>query len=252
MATIVTNTQEKYYQTDRPKVPYFVLHVALKAHFADMLFGGDQTRIEYASNDYALRKRSDSQKEESHLNFPFLNYKRTQYGFDDTPWRYHRSLFNDGVYIDEIGTKIRANPSQVTFEGTFWTDNEQDLVEASRRINFDADGVTEFDYDVQIKNITTGDICALALHAQLNYTSRDFDPTYNEQDWLDINKIHTIGLDFNVSTWDINPADPEEPIDYSITETVIYNYKVKNFLGQITDEEVYQFLVSELDDDYYS
>jgi len=242
---------KKYFPIDKSKLSYYVTHLFMKDYFNKMLFTEDETtRVFIASNAYALRDRSDSVAgSQSNLDYPFMNFKRTAWE-NDFQRRSRRGYYN-GVYIDEVGTKIKYNPVIFSFEGTIWTNTESDMVEFQRRISWDSNNTTEFDVLLTIKNTQ------IPLTVYLNYNNYDFDPQYNEQDWLNQDKIHTIGLTFTVTTFDIEVNEPSSVEkdknprlysgdSFSETEEVIYEYSVKTLNGTISGKETISIPFSEL------
>lgn len=252
---------------------YYTLHIALKQHFSNMLYGGDATRIEYTTNGNALRQRSnriqnftdanntihaenEDIRSQDYLNFPFMNYKRGNYEFTDNPFRWNNTLQGSGVFIPEIGKKVLLNPVTFSFQGTVWLPSELDMVETQRRLRFDADNKTEIPYFLTTEDLD-GNPCDLAMWSKLNYNSIDLDPEYQDDSWLEQNRIRTIGLSFSLDTFDAVIV-PDEGFDndlidgykpagsFAITEEVLWNFKVQNALGNITYEETFQFLIDEL------
>ena len=100
---------------------YYGVYIAVDNHFSDLLFSGDNTRIVTARDDYALRKRSDLQANQgrSDLDFPFMNYKNRGWSFNDA-WQKHTFPgFYQGIYIEDLGQKVKYDPVSFEFEGTF-------------------------------------------------------------------------------------------------------------------------------------
>ncbi len=243
MASILVSSVNPFYVYSRSSQPFFQLHISLKEHFSNLLYDGDQTRLVYTQNDNALRKRQDGNFEDTNLFFPFMNYKRTpDFNPDPVSGRWNNKLYASGVYIDALGMKVKANPVNISFEGMIWLSTEQDLAETFRRLRMDADNFTELTYTVVINGVE------LPLNLELGYDTLQYDPEFTDRDWLEKNKIHTIRVDFSVNTFLIETVNPDDTLEYSITEKVIYDFKNKNCLGEITYEETIDWLIDEYDD----
>lgn len=254
-------TPSRYYSYDQSQFVFFALHSVLKEFWANSMFpttgfGGNPTggleRLVYASNDYALRKRSEdliNRKEDvnstqSQLDFPFLSYKRTGIEFNDVLNKWNHIAFSSGIYLDDIQDKAYITPVSITFEGIFWCSTESDLQWAEQQLRFIADGLTEdaLEYSLMYGNTE------VPMSAILNFNSINLDPTYNENDWLTQNKIHTINLDFQIDTYMVRFGNPLKPnANWSLTEKVIFDFKTEFQLSDDTlDEEVIELLYSEL------
>lgn len=183
--------------------------LALMDFFDKVLFVKDKTRVIYASNSYAFRARSQvSNKEENsefqQLNLPFMNLAISQGGISlqDTKLYSSYEAKTNGIYVEELGKKIRLYPMNIRFEGTFFTTQMADAQMAISRL-FKV-GSTEillqpslFYNDVEIKNV-----------ANIVFDDIVLDDQYQETDWLEKNRIHTVGITVSASTYlvDIFPG----------------------------------------------
>jgi len=226
-----------YYDYNKSLTPYYASLIALDNHLANTFFNGDLTRIVTASNNYALRKRSDQDKDTSNLNLPFMNYKRTEWGFDDRIGKWSNPAFSEGVYLAEIGKKVRILPIVVSFESILWFATESDIAKAYHLLRFDSDGLTELEYELVIDGTT------YPMWLWFTYDDAKFDPDYNESDWLEQNKIRTVSLNFTAHFFDIESGST----DFAITEKVIHDFIVRNNLGDISQEEFYEYLQNRYD-----
>jgi hypothetical protein len=172
----------------------YAVDIAIENHFTNLLFKGQTGHIVYASNSYALRKRSDQNNGE--LQFPFLNYWLRNFEPGPRPW-WNVGAFTKGVFIEELSAKVRYAPITLSYEVSYWCKRDDELKFAISEINFDADNVTILVPTISIESIN------LPLSALLGYSGTSYNPTYNEQDWLDRNSIHTAGLDMSLDTMSI-------------------------------------------------
>ena len=101
--TLVTglNNYNSYYTSANTfKNSLYAINISLIEYFEDTLFGGETTRIVYASNEFALRKRASTQPN-NNLSLPFMNFRLAPGGYSDrdVPKRwYNRSADVEGIY----------------------------------------------------------------------------------------------------------------------------------------------------------
>jgi hypothetical protein len=231
---------ERYYDYDKVNHSYYATHIAIDNHFSNLLFSGDSTRIVTATNGYALRARSDQFKDKANLRFPFMNYKRNAWDFFEGYNKHAFNAFYQGVYIPELGSKVKYDPIYFGFEGTIWFAREDDMVYAMSQMRFDLDGQTQLIYYVDINGVT------IPVYIEFEYNELSLDPSYNESDWLRQNKIHTIGFNFRANTFDLQVVSPNDG-DFSITEKVLFDFAVNNCQDVATYEEALEFAVKKID-----
>lgn len=188
----------------------YALDIEIENHFSKILeFPLD--RIIYASNEYAFRERT--RKNDGDLNLPFLNYYRT--GYEES----QRNWFND--YANRFGLmdlsnsftsllgggRLRIYPITITYEATAFFGQNKDCEYAMNKLLFDASNETKIIPQLETNK---GDIFQ-------NIGIIDFDlsynPTYQESDWLEQNRIWTIGIDFSVTTFMIGNFNANPDVD---------------------------------------
>ena len=195
--------------------------LTLMDYLDKLLFVNDKTRVIYASNEYAFRARSQvSRKEENSdlqlndLNFPFMNIAVSQGGisWQDTKLNSSYEAKTSGIYIDEIGKRARLYPMNIRFEGIFYTTQMADAQLAISRLFRKATSELLLQpslwyNDVELKNI-----------ANVVFDDIVLDDKYQESDWLEQNRIHTVAVTISVSTYlvDIYPGAFTEEDDPSM------------------------------------
>ena len=202
----------------------YSMDIAIEAHFTNLILQDESTRMVYASNDYALRRRAKGQ-DYNNLNLPFMNYRIDDYAFGATPW-WNNRLFSRGLYLPELGQNIRMSPVSLNYEATFWAHRDEETLYAFSELRFDADSKTTLTANIDISGIE------VPFPGQLSYTNLDFTPKYNEQDWLERNKIHTITLDFAVITWIMKTN-----LDITIPTKAILSFQATHGLEDTTSYE---------------
>jgi len=214
----------------------YAIDLSLISHFSSMLFNNDVNRVQYSSNAYAMRKRSDNNN--GRLDLPFLNFKAVSYEPGERAW-WNASAYTKGVYIPELSQKIKMAPVTIGYEASIWLHKDSDLRYAFSELIFDADNKTI----LNVQQATYIDINGqtVSLPTVLNYTGLDFEPEYNEQDWLERNNIHSASLDFEIGTFAIKSND-----NICIPERVLFNFANTKDMKNYTYDEVYNFLVEDL------
>lgn len=166
--------------------------IAIENYFRSLLLEDTSDRIVYSSNAYAFRKRSKNNS--GNLELPFINYHLENYEPGPRPW-WNAQSYTNGVYVEELEAKILCAPITLTYEASMWLHRYDDTIYAISEANFDSDNKTTLTPTVTIESQE------LDLTAVLSYNGNQFDPQYNEQDWLDRNKIHSITMDFTLDTF---------------------------------------------------
>lgn len=247
----------RYYDSNNNLLnTFYSLNIQLQTFFTDLLFPEDSTRIIYSSTAYAFRKRFTQQTQNpdentpiyfNNLNFPFMNYRGKIKNGTDRHW-WNQSAQASGIFIDEIGKKLKYTPVTVQYDSTVYYGRDDDKQKAMNDLIFSASNEVQVPFYINVDGID------LQMPGVLTYKLDD-EPTFNEQDWLKMNKIHTIKLDFEVQTIMIKTNDPGT--NYCITEQAILNFSKMNpdlssdELSQPpTQDEIYDTLT--VIENYYS
>lgn len=217
---------------------YYSLTIALENYLAGLVLNNDLKRVIVSSTDYALVKRS-GKEELNNANFPFINYKMVGKSVGgDRNW-FSMEGFAQGIYIDGLRKKLRVAPITITFDSTAWFSRDDDYQYALDKLLLDAAAETKIAYTLDYNGVLVKNI------AIITYTP-DASPKFTESDWLERNKIWTIGLDFNIQTW--LPIDTAE--GFCIPKEIILNYATEKGLpdgtGVTEDETVYKFAINHL------
>lgn len=215
----------------------YSMNIALETKFKQMFFKDESNRIVWSRNSFAMRKRSQDLKVDNvnGLNFPFMNYKITK--IDPTtkrPWAH--SIGNiSGVYIPELNRKIKFSPITVKYESTLWYQRYDDLNYAYQLLAYNSSVEDRLTYYTEIVGQE------VKQYGIIEY-SLDFDPTYDEEDWLKRNNIHTITMDFTVQSFYI--ADNE---DICLPRSVLLDFTINNYDGEEVISDIHTLIT-----DYYA
>ncbi len=215
-----------YYQDSSYLNTFYIIDLALITHFANMLFGGDQSRVVYSSNEFAFRKRSENNV--SNLNLPFMNFRLKSHEVGERI-RWNLPSNSQGVFIDEIDAKVRFSPILLNFEASMWFHRDFDIKYAFNEIIWDSDNKT------LLKPHVTIDAVDVDFPAHLSYSGPSLDPEYNEKDWLEKNNIHSATIDFEIQSFALKTNT-----DITIPTGLVFNFashiepKDENYLEALT------------------
>jgi hypothetical protein len=174
-------------------------------YLADTLFEGDLDRIVWASNDKTFRKRQEQITKRSPtigtLDMPYCSFRLSQDGLEKSaqrPW-FNQALNAEGIWIEELGRKVRVTPCQLRYEGVICVQHDTDLYWLQQLLLWGASNEkilspileTESDSGTaqEIKNIA------------VVYLTPHMNTRFGENDWIQNNKIQAIDLDIQVDTY---------------------------------------------------
>jgi len=179
-----------------------IMTLALWKYFANNYFKGDMQRLVYSSNDYAFRRRHETNPGDVQgLNFPFMNIKlRNISNNNDRNWK-NRSLEASGVYQQALGAKIYLTPVRLEFDATMFLHKEADLHAASNKFLWD--NAVETFIQAEVEAELNSRKAVFKLQAYLDY-EMEYDNQYNEKEWLEKNKIRTIAIQPSLNTFLVN------------------------------------------------
>jgi len=246
MAEIVRNEilGGSYYDLSSFQNTIFSTILCMQQYWADFLFDGTLDRVVYAKNDFAFRRRIETQKldpdtvlQATNLNFPFMNFSITGIQPDtDRRWK-NFGLELDGIFNETIGKKIRMSPVKIQFEASYFTNKTNDLHYIMSELMWDDALETIVRPQLEID----GEL--FDNHGQLLYNGMDFDSQYNENDWLEKNKINVIGMDFEIDTFLVK-ANTER---FGIPKEVIFSFGHSQGL-EGTPDQVIQGVIDHLEE----
>ena len=177
-------------------------------------------RIIYASNEYCFRERT--RRNEGELNLPFLNYYRVGFDDADRPWKNDFSnrfglIDRENKFTSLMGGKMRIYPITISYEATAFFGQNKDCEYAMNKLLFDSSNETIINPQVETNE---GDIIKNA--GVMNFDI-EYNPNYQESDWLEQNRIWTIGLDFTVTTYMIGKFD-QNPDGLRVAKKVLLEF----------------------------
>lgn len=198
------------------EIESYALDIAIENHFSQLL-DLPLDRIIYASNDYCFRERT--RKNEGNLNLPFMNYYRVGYSETDRfLWNNYANLrglldVTGQNYERETGSKIKIAPVRVEYEMSIFFSQQKDCEYCYKLLAFDESNETLLYPTMKINE--NYDLKNIAIQSM----NLEFNPTYNESDWLINNKIYSITIDPQFDTFQIM-ADTE----FDLAEEIVFNF----------------------------
>lgn len=205
--------QARQYYIHSGYVPvYYYVYESLENWIANTIFRQDRSRVFLASNEYVFRRRfeltdmtrSFRDLEASSLHFPFANYwpLNVSWSAEDRVAANPAALLYEGINTSR--SRIKASNANLSIPVTFYFDREDDARFAYSTLYFYT--FNEFNYETSItfQNEEVG------LPVVISIKSLQFNPQYNEKDWLKQNRIFIVSATLNVRTYLISP--PDQPI----------------------------------------
>lgn len=216
------------------------LDAAIVEHYADLLFKGDFSRITYSSTERCFRERA--KKFDGELNLPFMNiYRTNMLPQESYPTWYNKSMTVGGVFIPELGIKVRALPITVSYDANvFYGQRMEDAFVGMGRILQDNAYETRLKYAIPLEDSEF----QLANIAVLEYNPQ-FDNLYADNDYFQVNKIRNIQLDFKFDTFLFLDADTH--MELSITEKAILRLAATRNISTVDMEtsDIYEIILQD-------
>lgn len=188
-------------------------NIAFESHIGDLLnFPLD--RILYASNDNTFYLREE--KNNGNLNLPYFSYYVTGYSDPDRDWwnNYANLKYPMSDDIITLGQEIKIFPIKIEYEGVACFSQHKDMEYAFKQLAYDNSNETILFPTIETTNKD------IVKNIGILSWDIEYNPTFNEQDWLIKNKIFTIGVDFNIDTFIIMGGST----DLSVTKDVALNF----------------------------
>lgn len=222
----------------------YLIDIAVENHLKTLFFPNelDLKRIEYASNEYTFRQRMDNNG--GSYNFPYINYHLKGMRFDNTYRWNNQTMLTSGMYIEELGAKVRYVPMILEYEATFWCNRDDETKYASSIISFETGSNSRVNFTAQV-NTVGGPVDVELMGKFVIQDSSEVDSNFTEKDWLEKANIHSVTLDFTVYGLFLKTN-----LDVVIPEKVIFEFSNSHGVGDTyTPAEQYTFIIDRLNDE---
>ena len=182
-------------------------NIAVYRYLADTVFDGDLGRIVWASNERTFRRRQEQITRRKNTNagildLPYCSFRLAQDGLENKaqnrPW-FNQSLNVRGIWIEELGRKVRVTPVSLRYEGVICMQHDTDLFLMQQMLIWEASNETilspvlettsDSGATEEIKNIA---VAALTPHMNTRFS---------EAEWLTNNKIQAIDFEIQLDTY---------------------------------------------------
>ncbi len=197
----------------------YAMDIAIENHFSKVL-EFPLNRIIYASNEYCFRERTRTNGGE--LNLPFLNYYRIGFEDADRPWKNDYSnrfglIDRENKFTSILGGRMRIYPITISYEGTAFFAQNKDCEYAMNKLLYVNSNET-----IITPKLEFGDGNILENAGVFNL-DLEYNPDYQEKEWLEENRIWSIGLNFSVRTFMIGQFD-RNPDNLHIAKSVLLEF----------------------------
>lgn len=270
--------QKSYFDHKTYSNVYYAAQIVVERFMSHILTRGDLSRVVWASDAYAFRKRHELVSQEvkgpfngsydaSKLDFPFVNYYYDLGTFwepDDRPAAQQTSQIKKGLISAGLPDYMRTLPVKTTFTATamYQRDDDARLAHEILMWEYLPKGPIVFYTTIQWRQTP------IAVPVVITLDQPQFNPQFNETDWLKTHRIYPIKFSFTVRTYTLDypiqsllegsrlapfrsgrAADmlPEE--DVVITEDVVLNFLADKGFGALPDGDAWDELGAENNQD---
>lgn len=220
-------TQTSFFDHSPYSNVYYAAQIPIEYFLADVLLRHDVSRVVWASDAYAFRRRfelADQQGGEfdniapSNLNFPFINYWYAE-GFwkpDDRPYVGNPQQILRGLWWEGLPSFMRSMAVKSTFSAIAYYSRDDDARLAYELLMWEymPKGPIQLATTVQWKNQD------IQVPAFLTLESIDFNPQFTEVDWLKTNRVVPIKFTFSMRTYIL--SYPKQPLATGATSSDEY------------------------------
>ena len=237
---------EKYYNHDLFINIHTSAKVSIEYYLAKVLLKKDLTRIIYAKDDICFRRRMelvDSTKKDSTditpvtLNLPYISfYQETNWKEDES--RNGAGQMVNGIYCVNTGTFIRSMQVEAEYNATCFFGRDDDARVAHQILTWEQNPQSP----TWLYNAVNWRRQKLLIPTFVTFESIEYNPNYNETDWLSKSRIIPVQLKLKVHSSQILM---DRTIDDEILPQKLQNYDNHiddNYDIPLTDEAILGFL----------
>jgi hypothetical protein len=206
-------------------------NIAIYKYLADLYFEGDMERVVWASTDMMFRKRQEqlAARKQNHtpkdtlgiLDMPFCSFRLSQDGVNegaDRNWR-NAGLNIQGIWVEELGRRVRINPMTLTYEGCFICQHDSDLYWAQNMNIWNKVGETIIESFIDV--IGSDGMVHTLKNIIIYDGTAHMNAQYGESDWLEKNKLQAITMDIQCQTW---AMEEDKHHRYCVTRKVLFDF----------------------------
>ena len=237
---------QKYYNHDLFVNIHLSAKIAIEYYIAKLLLKKDLKRMVYAKDDVCFRRRMelvDSEKRDGaelsavSLDLPFVSF------YQDSNWKEDQDRNGagqmvNGIYCVDTGTFIRSMQVEADYNATCFFGRDDDARLAQQILTWEQNPQSP----TWIYNAVNWRKRQLLIPTFVTFESIEYNPNYNEMDWLDKSRIIPIQLKMKVHSSQILM---DRSVDGSILPMKLQNYDDHMDDGAevpITEESILGFL----------
>jgi hypothetical protein len=247
---------------------YYTAQMVVERFLANILFKNDLTRVVWASDAYAYRKRfelvaqSDKAMFEGsfradQLDFPFLNYFYSGGNFwtpDDRVATQQAFQMKRGMMAAGLPDYLRILPvkTELTATAHFQRDDDARLAYEMLMWEMMPKGSILLSVTINWRDVP------ILLPVFITVEDLQFNPQFNETDWLKSQRIHPLKFKMSLRTYTLDypiqealtgtrraPFLTGRAEDYTskgvyLTEEVVLNFLADKGFGELPDEEAFE------------
>ena len=259
-------SQKRYYDDDTVEGFVDVLRscqVAIEFFLSHLLYGGDYSRVIWATDDIVFRRRVElvgngvvkgGQKLPivQTLALPFSNYNQSQdWEDDDRGYTSQAGQFVLGQYDEEFDATVRSAAVKGKFSTTSYFGRRDDLRLANQLAYWEQ----YLKYPFYFRHFVSFGKTRLAIPVNLVVEAINANPEYKEGDWLSKSKVFPMKVDLVVRTYEVllrtvrphgstddpvpvplrfqnhHDASPDYLTNYPIVETTVLDFGALKFVS---------------------
>lgn len=262
--------QQRFFSTDQWQNVFYAAQIPLEYYLADILTLADLSRVQWSSDAYAFRRRFEladatnggafDDIQPSSLNLPFVNYWYENGKFwepDDRPFAVNSQQILKGQWEEGMPARLYAIAVKTPIIGTVYYSTDIDARIAYERLLWERQpkGPIQLSTSIKWKGVD------LAIPVFITFESVNFNPKFNETDWLKAQRMFPMQFVMSLRTYAIyypqqtpivtlHPDRPMPPYSTGtrgegpggddsvyITESVLLNFAAKKQWGTLDDSE---------------
>lgn len=248
---------QNYYDTSKFSNTFIISTVALETFFINNIFRSDGTRVLYASEAFAFRRRLELLSKAGgnnvfQLQFPFMTYWRdNNYSIDDRPAVQSATAALTGYADESLGGQVlRFLQVKTQFTCVLWMNSDLDAQMAHEQLLWMQNPSAK---QWTMPGAITYNGVSLDMPIILSIENIQFNPNYTEVEWLKRNRVLPIKFNVTIRTvamsqlpqtpdsttqWDIGPPTITEKV---FLDFLSYKGDVSPTTINITDEVIAYF-----------
>jgi hypothetical protein len=243
--------QHQFFDAGNWQNVFYSAQIILEYYLADVLMKSDMSRVQWSSDAYAFRRRFELADSEnggnyetlgpSSLKLPFVNYWYENGKFwepDDRPFSVNSQQMLKGDWDVGMPARLYAIAVKTPIIGTVYYSTDVDARLAYERLLWERQpkGPIQLSTTVKWKGVELG------IPVFITFESVNFNPKFNETDWLKTQRMYPMQFVLTLRTYAIYypHQKPIEGVNLSPTRPMPpYSTGARNSTGILGDDNIY-------------